>query len=177
MIRRLVFASAIFLLGACASGPDGDAEAGGAAVSAASTVGAGATASIPAGPGLALVPRRGLDPQTLGPGDCGMFLWTQTTPRRFVFFARGGSAAARMLVGEETIDLAQTGTGGEIFGQFMTEARYAPRSGAPVVDVAVEPGDLLEDGQRISGGLIRLTDAQGWETILPVVGVRACFPG
>ena len=47
----------------------------------------------------------------------------------------------------------------------------------PATDLSLKPGELLEGGQRIESGRLVTTDADGWETVLPVTGVRACIPG
>ena len=40
--------------------------------------------------------------------------------------------------------------------------------------LSVVPGEDLEGGQRIESGLINVRDKEGWDTKLPVLGVRAC---
>jgi hypothetical protein len=44
------------------------------------------------------------------------------------------------------------------------------------ITVSVVPGENIEGGQRISSGKILMTDPEGWETIMPVLGLRACQP-
>ncbi len=115
-----------------------------------------------------------LPPQTLAPEECGMFLWTATEPRRFIFFSKAQSRAGKLNVAGVEILLAEASARGDLFGQFMTETVY--NASDRVVTVTVVPGDVIEDGQRISSGKISVRDAEGWETIMPVLGLRACQP-
>lgn len=121
------------------------------------------------------LPQSGLGPQTLQPGECGLFLWSQTDTSKFIFFTRAVSGTALVSQSAGPVDLAQTTAGGEIFGQFNTETSYAASDGA-LVQLKIVAGEELEGGQRISSGLITTTDPEGWVTKLPVLGVRACQP-
>lgn len=113
-----------------------------------------------------------LPPQTLAAEECGMFLWTATEPRRFIFFSKAQSRAGKLSIEGVEVLLAEASARGDLFGQFMTETVY--KASDRVVTVTVAPGETIEDGQRISGGKITLQDADGWETIIPVLGLRAC---
>ena len=116
----------------------------------------------------------GLGAQTLAQGECGLFLWTLTEPRQFVFFAKSESDAALAAIGAEEMSLKKIAVSGDIFGQFMTEQSYRDINGGGDVRVLLTPGELLEKGQRTQSARITYTDAKGWETIVPVAGVRAC---
>lgn len=121
------------------------------------------------------VPASGLGPQALAPGDCGLFLWSKTDESSFIFFSRAVSGVAVFKPEEEVLNLQQIGTGGTIFGQFNTQQSYAVGDGS-LVEVTFDAGDTLTGGQRISDGLITITDREGWRTKLPVLGLRACMP-
>lgn len=124
-------------------------------------------------PAINSVPSSGLGPQNLAPGDCGLFLWSQTDVSKFIFFSRALSGTALFAQGEIPIALTQAQAGGDIFGQFNTRMGYLAEDGR-TLDLEIEPGDLLDGGQRIETGLLTMIDTQGWETKLPVLGVRAC---
>lgn len=115
-----------------------------------------------------------LPPQTLAPGACGLFLWTQTEPVRFVFFSQAGTDKAVMKIDGVDTALELTSVGGDLFGQFMTQMTY--RSAAGNVGVTYRPGDLLDGGQRIESGRLSLVNKAGWETMIPVLGLSACQP-
>ncbi|KCZ55522.1 hypothetical protein HY29_11445 [Hyphomonas beringensis] len=103
-------------------------------------------------------------------------MWTQGTPRRFIFFSRAASGQAiAMLEAGKQEQLTLAAQRGDLFGQFMTEMDYA-MSGDGAVFLHLMPGESVEGGQKISSGRIELLDAGGWSTIIPVVGVRACQP-
>lgn len=121
------------------------------------------------------IPSRGLGPQTLQAGECGLFLWTKTLPNTLIFFTKAGSDSALLKTDDTVQTLTASRVGGTIFGQFMTQQTYASR-GDGVVELTLEPGEVLQDGQRVENGRLGITNAEGWETIIPVLGVRACQP-
>jgi len=128
-----------------------------------------------AGEAVSEVPQSGLGPQQLAPGECGLFLWSKTDTSSFIFFSRAASGDAVFRPEDERLDLQQVGAGGTIFGQFNTEQRYTSSDGG-AVELTFEAGESLSGGQRISDGLITMTDVDGWRTKLPVLGLRACMP-
>jgi len=115
-----------------------------------------------------------LPSQTLAPGACGLFLWTQSAPVRFVFFAEAGSDKAVMNIGGTQSPLELTASRGALFGQFMTQMTYRSPDGN--VGLSFKPGELLDGGQRIEDGRLSLVSKDGWETMIPVLGLSACQP-
>lgn len=123
------------------------------------------------------LPAEGLPSQQLDPGECGLFLWTMNDPRRFTFFSEARSGRALILHDGKTLELVQTDADGDLFGAFFTETSYLTPDGLWSTQLSLTPGDMLEDGQRIRSGRLVTRGVDGWETILPVTGVRACIPG
>jgi hypothetical protein len=123
------------------------------------------------------VPVEGLPPQRLEPGQCGLFLWGMSAPRRFVFFTEGTAGKALVLVNDAAVSMPMTTAGGEVFGQFLTLMKFEAAETGSSVTVTINPGVALEGGQRVDSGNILFKDAEGWETVLPITGVRACMPG
>lgn len=119
-------------------------------------------------------PVSGLGAQVLAPGECGLFLWSQANLSKLVFFRRAQTSAAALSLSDRRYDLQLVSEGGEVFGQFLTRNEFSDGQGG-IVELAFQPGAMLIDGQRTSGGLITHTDAAGWRTIVPVAGVRACL--
>tara|TARA_R110002073_G_scaffold83847_3_gene199751 strand:- start:219 stop:707 length:489 start_codon:yes stop_codon:yes gene_type:complete len=115
-----------------------------------------------------------LPSQTLAPGECGLFLWTQSAPVRFVFFAEAGTDKAVMNIGGTESPLELTASRGTLFGQFMTQMTYRSPDGN--VGLSFKPGELLDGGQRIEHGRLSLVSKDGWETMIPVLGLSACQP-
>lgn len=160
MMRTLTLICAVSLATACASS---------------STVRKTPTTSAPE-MAARTVPEEGLPPQRLKPGECGLFLWGMSAPRKFVFFT-DGTGTALVLDNDTPVSLPMSSAGGDVFGQFMTRMTFRNSSNGQSVSIAIEPGEALEGGQRVEGGTIQFRDSEGWETILPVTGVRACMPG
>lgn len=126
-------------------------------------------------PAVNVVPESGLGPQQLESGECGLFIWNRTAPDQFIFFARSQTGRATFKLGGETVTGTQIINRGSIFGEFMTEQGYAAPGEAQVL-LNVRPGQMLQGGQRIEGGRMTITTAEGWRTVIPVLGVRACKP-
>ena len=115
-----------------------------------------------------------LGPQTLAPDECAMFLWTVAEPRRLVLVTKAMPGVGKLNLHRTEVELTQNSAGGDLFGQFMTETVFDAQG--QLVTVSVVPGEDIEGGQRVSSGRILLRDGEGWETIVPVIGVRACQP-
>ncbi|KCZ94297.1 hypothetical protein [Hyphomonas johnsonii] len=129
----------------------------------------------PTPPASALSDSGELSPQQLGPGECGLFLWTHAQPNRFIFFSRAGTDTAimRLKGAEKPLTLVQRRGG--LFGQFMTDMRF--NSDAGTITISFVPGAELDGGQRIDSGRISIVGKEGWETLIPVYGLSACEPG
>lgn len=160
MIRIFLLVSMIGLVAACAGGPNPVADSSAAVASA-----------------IRSVPKDGLSPQRLEPGQCGLFLWGMSAPRKFVFFKEGTSSDALILVDDVTTSVTMTSADGDVFGQFMTQMKFAKAGSGETVVATIEPGQPLDGGQRVESGTLLFRDANAWETVLPVTGVRACLPG
>ncbi len=87
----------------------------------------------------------------------------------------GGDAL--VLIGDKPTSIPMTSAGGDVFGQFLTKMTFEDLASEAMVTVSIEPGKPLEGGQRVGSGNIQFRNAEGWETVLPVTGVRACIPG
>lgn len=118
---------------------------------------------------------RELPPQQLPAGTCGMFLWSMGSPRRLVFFSKAASPTATAFINEQETTLTLVASRGDVFGEFLTEAEYRVNSGERV-QLSIVPGEMMENGQRVASGSLVVLDAAGWETVLPVAGLRACMP-
>jgi len=124
-------------------------------------------------PAIDSVPSSALGPQELRTGECGLFLWSQTDVSKFIFFTRALSGTALFAQGDTPMALTQISAGGDIFGQFNTVMSYQAEDGRNVA-LTLVPGEILDGGQRIESGILNVRDREGWDTKLPVLGVRAC---
>ncbi len=114
-----------------------------------------------------------LSAQELGSGECGVFFWTKSKPRKFVFFQKQGAANALYYSGGNEQAL-RVETGDSSFSLALEiDIHYR----APVGDKITVKGvfeQAVEDGARIPSGLINITKQDGWQEIIPVSGVYVC---
>lgn len=160
MIRTVSIGLTAVFLAACASAPDSAPQAVPAATQATSAI-----------------PTEGLPAQKLAPGECGLFLWGMAAPRKFVFFLKANTGDGLVLIDDKSQALRMVSARGEVFGQFLTEMGFSAAGENTRVSVTLNPGETLEGGQRVKSGNLLFTGTDGWETVLPVTGVRACMPG
>ena len=118
---------------------------------------------------------KGLAPQTLEPNECGLFLWSKNDISTFVFFTQAGQDTAVAYLEGKTTNLAITERAGALFGQFFTTYQFTVDDGR-AVSLDYIPGETLTDGARVQSGAIQFADAEGWRTVLPVLGARVCQP-
>ncbi|MBI1401523.1 hypothetical protein [Hyphomonas sp.] len=161
MTRSALFVLAAAALAACAGTPKENSAA---------------TAETRAA-AIDTVPDTGLPAQRLEPGQCGLFLWSMSAPRKFVFFSEATSGGGLVLINDEPVRVQMTSTGGDVFGQFLTNSEFQDATTGRIVQVMINPGESLEGGQRVESGNLLVHNTDGWETVLPVTGVRACLPG
>lgn len=116
-----------------------------------------------------------LAPQELGQGACGLFLWARATPQPILVLAAfANPAEARIRIDGRDRALRRTTGEGEVrFGHFSVQT-FADDSLTIQTDVEFSVSRPMRDGAAIDGGVIRLRDADGWETIIPVTGLLAC---
>jgi hypothetical protein len=157
-MQKMLVASACVLLASCASQPPSASKP---IISAASQTGSAE-------------PRFGtLPPRTLVAGECAMFLWLRNAERKLVFFGAAEGTGRAVLDGKE-VGMRRTGIEGrEAFGQYEGQT-YAYDAGRIQIQVSFERRGGMERGVVVPQGTLRLTQADGWEYILPVAGLVAC---
>lgn len=117
----------------------------------------------------------GLSPKSLPPGECGLFLWSKSETPDFVFYSRAGSETADFWYEKQERKLTRTGVSGEVFGQQLTRQLFTLEDGRAVA-LEMTPGELLVGGQRVPQASFKITDAEGWVTMMPAVGASVCQP-
>ena len=118
-------------------------------------------------------PVNGLSAQELGTGECGLFFWSKSTPRTFVFFQKQGETSAKYYGQGREIFLT-TKTGIPLFTEAsQIDIAYT----SPEVDNINVKGSfsqIIEDGVRVPNGSISVIKPDGWQEITPVSGVYVC---
>ncbi|WP_300393103.1 hypothetical protein [Henriciella sp.] len=161
--QAILFLAAGLVLAACSSRPD-PAPVERAPVNPEALV-----------PAVNVVPESGLGPQQLAKNECGLFLWSKTDPTQLIFFERAQTGRATVQIGSKAVEVTQTINRGEIFGEFMTEQGFAAPDGEQIL-LTIVPGEPLQAGQRVEAGKLEISTPEGWRTLIPVLGVRACQP-
>ena len=115
---------------------------------------------------------QGLATQTLGKGECGVFLWTMSEPKTFVYFQNLNSGRTVIYHNQKEHELSLSSavadfTIGSEFDQKLT-ASFGD------IDVSGILGDDMKNGRRISKGTITIKPENDWVKIMPVSGVYAC---
>lgn len=118
-------------------------------------------------------PADGLAAQELQTGECGVFFWTDTLPRTFVFFQKQGSAEAKYYAGETEITLSTDQNTNNMDDAPGLDIAYSHDEYA-VFQVKGDFADMLEGGRRITNARIKAQKPSAWEEIQPVTGVYVC---
>ena len=114
-----------------------------------------------------------LPPQELRAGECGLFLWTNSSEPRLVFASFSGGAA-RMRVNGQDVSLARNAAeGSEVLGQFESQNFYSPEMNV-ALSMEVERRPNVVDGAVVPSATLRVTETSGWETVIPVGGLIGC---
>jgi len=108
----------------------------------------------------------GLTPRTLLPGDCGLFVWKADSAKTFILFADQNTAALYRYGTEMSLTpIANTGSPNDRMfvdsnGQNLTLSLLSPQS--------------IEGSTRYKSGRLSSRDSNGWDTVIPVVGLFTC---
>lgn len=111
----------------------------------------------------------GLDARKLSPGECGLFVWTADAAKTFTLFA-GDTQIAVNKDGEEVILTEKNPTDPPALSrEFMDADENLYR----LTLLAPNP---IEGGTRYGAGRLMSLDEEGWEKVVPVIGLTACQP-
>jgi hypothetical protein len=114
-----------------------------------------------------------LPAQELANGQCGLFLWTNASEPRLVF-ASLNDGNARMIINGTNLDLARNAAEGqEYYGQFELQSYYGPEMSV-TLNMVIEQRSTIVDGAVIPSATLRVTEPNGWETVIPVGGLIGC---
>ena len=118
-----------------------------------------------------------LPPQTLEPGECGLFLFAPRPTPRFVFFSNATTGYARMVIDDEPVTLSRSAASGEVFDQSFADTSYIAPAFGLELQVRVRPGADAEGGTEIDSGSLNLAREGGWSVVIPVAGASTCQTG
>lgn len=114
-----------------------------------------------------------LPAQTLKAGECGLFVWTGDSKRKFILFSQAQTQTGVWYSGETVENLStHTQTGQPANNQFP-ETSYVTSTGAKL-SLSLERRESIINGTRFKSGTLKVSDPEAWERITPVVGLSAC---
>lgn len=117
-----------------------------------------------------------LPPQTLERGNCGLFLWSKTTPPELVFFHNAAEGGARLKMNGEDILVPKTAQSGvAVYGQNSSQSFKAENFDLEL-KIAFDESKRIVNGTRVPLGTLKILKADGWTSVLPVAGMIACEP-
>ena len=120
-------------------------------------------------------PTNQLSARDLGPGDCGLFVWTMPPDRRFILFSDNVSGAAAWFnAGEERNLILQDKAGDPAYGQYA-EQSFTGTDGQ-VLELSLIQGEDIVQGTRFPEGTLKISGEDGWRKVVPVSALAACQP-
>ncbi|MEE2565769.1 hypothetical protein [Hyphobacterium marinum] len=113
----------------------------------------------------------GLPPQSIYPGDCGVFFWTRAEPNAFIAFANRTRGDARIWLDGAIVDFTVP-VSATPEGRVGEQIAYTiPAAGARLEgEITEQRGDEFV----LSRAFLRQTLADGSEPVTPLVGLAAC---
>lgn len=116
-----------------------------------------------------------LPPQRLERGQCGMFLWAQTPHQPvFVLAAFDNPAEVRVSIDKRERNLPRTAFEGERMAGHFERQTYSDGRVTMRIEVQFDEEREIRGGAMVRQGVLRVTDREGWETIIPVGGMIGC---
>ena len=110
-----------------------------------------------------------LPAQTLQTGECGLFVWSADTDRRFILFAQSQKFTAVFHDGEAQNVLkivAQDGV--------PAQKQFPQQSYDSGQILRLRKAQAIEGGTRYKAGKLSQKNASGWDSVMPVIAVSTC---
>ncbi len=114
-----------------------------------------------------------LAPRNLAPGECGLFVWTADAQKRFILFSQSSKKAGAWLDSGNEVPLVITAESGDPANGQYPDVVYR-NSEQAAMDLSLTGRESIDDGTRFKAGTLKFEDVDGWERVLPVVGLSAC---
>ena len=129
--------------------------------------------NLPAKPEQAIPPSAGLQAQELASGECGIFMWSKSLPRTFVFFHKQGEMSAKYYL-QGTEIAVQTSQNTNSVADGMELLIDYTGTDFQAFSIRGQFTDLIEGGRRITNATIKTKKPEEWQEIHPVSGVYVC---
>lgn len=110
-----------------------------------------------------------LAPQTLVSGECGLFVWTADSARRFILFSQSQTNSARYFDGRADVSIAIHEKTGRV-----SDGQFPQQSYSNAMALSLRAPDPIDNGTRYRGGTLTAKDDDGWDMVQPVVGLSTC---
>jgi len=112
--------------------------------------------------------RIGLSPRNIAPGECGLFVWNSDQAKTFILYADQKSAAFYRGGTEVALSFGpETG---------KAEERLFIDERGQTLSLSLFEAQPIERSTRYKSGRLSTRDSNGWETVIPVVGLFTCKP-
>ena len=107
--------------------------------------------------------------KTLEPGECGLYVWTADAAKTFTLFATPSELS--YFRGGETISLTEKNP----TRPPSSSREFFDPDGKSLALTLLSPQDI-DGGRRFKAGRLTSLSDDGWEKVVPVVGLYACQP-
>jgi len=107
--------------------------------------------------------------KTLEPGECGLYVWTADAAKTFTLFATPSELS--YFRDGETISLTEKNP----TRPPSSSREFFDPDGKSLALTLLSPQDI-DGGRRFKAGRLTSLSDDGWEKVVPVVGLYACQP-
>jgi len=116
-----------------------------------------------------IVASAGLSAKALAAGECGLYVWTADAVKTFTLFA--SPSGVSYLNGASEISLTEKNP----TTPPATNREFVDETGKILTLTLLTPQDI-EGGTRYKTGRLTSVADDGWEKVVPIVGLYACQP-
>lgn len=113
--------------------------------------------------------KTGISGKTLAAGECGLYVWTANRAKTFTLFA--GPMGVSYLQDKTEILLQEKNP----TTPPAVARKFADENGNEINLTLLSPEDI-EGGTRYKAGRLTSLADDGWEKVVPIVGLYACQP-
>lgn len=118
-----------------------------------------------------------LPPQALAPGQCSLYLWAAGDQQpRFIMVAYDNPAQLIARPNGRDRVLPRTAFAGERVSGIFEDQTFSDGDLALRLEITFDESRPMRDGAAVQRGVLRVRDANDWETVIPVGGMAACAP-